>query len=179
MMKKNEDFEDIYVKYRKFSVNVALKIVKDKTVAEDICQEVFYKLYKLGEKLDLENDAKVRSLIFMTTINSAKDYYKKSYVKREQLVEDEVVEEAGDDRYNPEARLLRMEEKEYEKLVLQKLHDKNPVNYDILIKTKILGMSPDSVAEEYGITRNNVNNRILRTKVWIQEELAKIYHKAE
>ncbi len=179
MMKRNGDFEDIYLKYRNFSVNVALKIVKNKTEAEDISQDVFYKLYKLGEKLDLKNDAKVRSLIFMTTMNSAKDYYKRSYVRREQLMENEVGEETGDDRYNPEARLLRMEEKEYERLVLQKLHDKNPVNYDILIKTKFLGMSPDSVAEEYGFTRNNVNNRILRTKAWIKEELAKMYHKSE
>lgn len=179
MMKKNEDFEDIYLKYRKFSVNVALKIVKNKAVAEDISQEVFYKLYRLGEKLDLKNEAKIKSLIFTTTVNSTKDYYKKSYVKREQLVEEEAEEEAGDERYNPEARLLRMEEEEYRKLVLQKLHDKNPVNYDILIKTKLMGISPDSVAEEYGFTRNNVNNRILRTKAWIKEELFKIYHKFE
>lgn len=180
MMKNNEDFEDIYLKYRKFSVNVALKIVKDRAVAEDISQETFYKLYKLGEKLDIENDAKIKSLIFMATMNSAKDYYKKGYVKREQLLGNENGEErTGDETYNPEARLLRMEESKYQSLVLQKLHDKNPVNYDILIKTKIMGLSPDSVAEEYGFTRNNVNNRILRTKVWIKEEFSKLYQKKE
>lgn len=178
MMKKNEDFEDIYLKYRKFSVNVALQIVKNRTVAEDISQDVFYKLFRRGKKLDTENEAKLRSLIFTATVNCAKDYYKKAYVKREQLMDDEGGEEkAGDDRYNPEARLLRMEENEYQNLVLQKLDDKNPVNYDILIKTKFMGISPDSVAEEYGFTRNNVNNRILRTKVWIRDELSKLYHK--
>lgn len=178
MMKKNEDFEDIYLKYRKFSVNVALKIVKNKAVAEDISQETFYKLYKLGEKLDTENDAKIKSLIFMTTMNSAKDYYKKGYVKREQLLDNKSGEErTSDDTYDPEARLLRMEESQYQNLVLQKLHDKNPVNYDILIKTKFMGLSPDFVAKEYGFTRNNVNNRILRTKVWIKKEFAKLYHK--
>ena len=70
-----------------------------------------------------------------------------------------------------------MEESEYQKLVLQRLRDKNPVNYDILIKTKVLGMSPDSVAEEYGLTRNSVNNRILRTKEWMNKELEKLYRK--
>lgn len=178
MMKKNENLEDIYLKYREFSVNVALKIVKNKVLAEDISQDAFCKLMKYDKTLDVDNEPKIRSLIFTTTVNCAKDYYKKAYVKREQQMDPESGEEKiCDDRYNPEARILRMEEKKYQNLVLQKLQDRNPVNYDILVKTKIMGVSPDSVAEEYGFTRNNVNNRILRTRVWIRDELSKIYHR--
>ena len=32
-----------------------------------------------------------------------------------------------------------------------------------------------SVAEEYGISVNALNNRILRTKRWLKKELSKIY----
>ena len=70
-----------------------------------------------------------------------------------------------------------MEKKEYQKLVLQRLRDKNPINYEILIKIKVMGMSPESVAEEYGLTRNGVNNRILRIKEWMNSELEKLYRK--
>lgn len=70
-----------------------------------------------------------------------------------------------------------MEKKEYQKLVLQRLRDKNPINYEILIKIKVMGMSPESVAEEYGLTRNGVNNRILRMKEWMNSELEKLYRK--
>ena len=178
MMKQNENFEDIYLKYWKFSVNVALKIVKNKTVAEDISQETFYKLCRIKDRLDLSNDAKVESLIFTATVNTAKDYCKKAYVKREQQLErGDGRERAGDDMYNPESRILRMEKKEYQKLALQRLRDRNPVNYDILIKTKVLGIAAEIVAEEYGISRNSVNNRILRTKAWLNEELEKLYRK--
>ena len=179
MMNHNENFDDIYLKYWKFSVNVALKIVKNRAVAEYISQETFYKLFMLGDKLDVSNEAKLESLIFTATVNNVKDYCKKAYVRREQQpIECETGEEkTGDEKYNPEARILRMEESEYQKLVLQRLRDKNPVNYDILIKTKVLGMSPDSVAEEYGLTRNSVNNRILRTKEWMNKELEKLYRK--
>lgn len=181
MMKKNEDFEDIYLKYRKFSVNVALKIVRNKTVAEDISQDTFYELYRLGEDLDTSNDAMLKSLIFTATLNNAKDYAKRAYVQREQQQEENErengEEEIGDEKYNPEARILRMEETEYKNLVLQKLRDKNPENYDILVKTKVMGASADSVAEEYGPTRNSVNNRNLRTKEWLRKEFAKLYHK--
>lgn len=179
MMNNNEDFGVVYLKYRKFSVNVALKIVKNKTVAEDISQDTFYKLYRLGEKLDMTNEAKLESLVFKATVNCAKDYYKRAYVKREQpqLESENGEEKTGDDKYNPEARILRMEEKAYQNLVLQRLHDKDPENYDILIKTKLMGISPDDVAEEYGLTRNSVNNRVLRTKNWVKKELEKVYPK--
>ena len=181
MMKTNENFEDIYLKYRKFSVNVAFKVVKNRTVAEDISQDTFYELYRLGENLDTSNEAMLKSLIFTATLNNARDYIKSAYVRRE-CQQDEAEyengeEKIGDERYNPELRILRMEENEYKSLVLQKLRDTNPENYDIFVKTKIMGASADSVAEEYGLTRNSVNNRNLRTKAWLKKEFAKLYHK--
>ena len=36
-------------------------------------------------------------------------------------------------------------------------------------------ISPDEVAREYGLTRNGVNNRIFRTKQWIEREMSRIY----
>ena len=74
MMNHNENFDDIYLKYWKFSVKVAMKIVKNKAVAEDISQETFCKLFRLGDKLDMSNDGKLESLIFTATVNTAKDY---------------------------------------------------------------------------------------------------------
>ena len=44
---KNEDFEDVYQKYHKFSVRNARKIVKDRMAAEDISQDVFFRLYQV------------------------------------------------------------------------------------------------------------------------------------
>jgi RNA polymerase sigma-70 factor (ECF subfamily) len=38
-----------------------------------------------------------------------------------------------------------------------------------------MDIPPEIVAQEYGITTNNVNNRILRTKHWLNKELQKIY----
>ena len=84
------------------------------------------------------------------------------------------VDETPDERGDPEAQLLRMEEETYQRLVLRKLRMRNPQNYDILIKTKMHRIPAAEVAEEYGITTNNVNNRNLRSKAWIIEELEKL-----
>ena len=67
-----------------------------------------------------------------------------------------------------------MEEETYQRLVLRKLRMRNPQNYDILMKTKFYRIPASEVAEEYGITTNNVNNRNLRSKAWIIEELEKL-----
>lgn len=175
-MKNNEDFNDIYEEYLRFSARIAFRIVRDRSVAEDIAQDVFYNLYKLGDKLDISSERKLRSLITTATINKTKDYLKKAHIKWEiNTMDDDSGIEVEDESFNPELRMLRMEEKEYRKLALARLRDKNPMNYDILLKIKGLGISPDSVAEEYGITRNNVNNRVRRTKIWLNEELSRIY----
>lgn len=175
-MMKNEDFQNVYSEYRGFSVRVASKFVKDENLAEDISHEVFYHLYLVKDSIDITNVAKLRSLIFTATVNKVRDYFRRSVVKNESCtLDDDNGVEPADSRYDPERMVLRMEEKEYRKLVLQKLHRERPVDYDILIKVKYLGMSPDSVAAEYGVSRNNVNNHIWRTKIWLENEMAKIY----
>ena len=86
-----------------------------------------------------------------------------------------MTETLPDQRSGVEAQLLRMEESQYQKMILEKLRVVNKVNYDILIKVKYLDIPPDDVAREYGITRNNVNNRIRRTKQWIADEMSRVY----
>lgn len=170
----NSDFNDIFVKYRRASTGIAYNIVKDRDIAEDISQDVFYTLYKMGAKLDISDEHSVRSLILVASSNKAKDYLKKAHVKREVAALDTIfAEDLKDNSFNVEAAMLTTEAKKLQKMVLQRLRAENEMNYEILIKVKILGIPPETVAEEYGITRNNVNNRIYRTRLWLEKEMAK------
>ena len=172
----NEEFKVFYETYHKFSASIIYEIVKDRTITEEICDDLFYRFYVLGEKLDTSNEKKLRALIAISSKNRALDYWKKSYVVHEQCtIDDEDWKDVEDDRENPEAHILHMEEATYQKMVLARLRKEQPMNHDILMKIKYLDMTPDEVAKEYGITRNNVNNRILRTKSWLQKELRKLY----
>lgn len=174
----NENFRRIYEKYREFSIRTACKIVGSRTVAEDICQEVFFHLYEISDTLDFSNERMIRSLIFTATGNKCKDYFKKPWKKHEDVrFGAEEYESVSDERTDPEKMMIRREEMDYRKRVLEKLRRENPMNYDILIKTKYFEIPPDFVAEEYGITRNNVNNRVLRTKKWIRREMEKLMKK--
>ena len=60
-------------------------------------------------------------------------------------------------------------------MALEKLRRKNQMNYEIFVKVKYMDIPPEMVAEEYEITKNNVNNRILRTRLWLKKELSKMY----
>ncbi len=175
-MISNEDFGIFYAKYYRISFRIAYAMVKDYSAAEDICQEVFSKLYENPEKIDLSNERKLYGFVKTVTVNQTRDYYRKAHVKREFAASDEMARTNVEDRKNSvENLILCMEENEYMKLILEKLRRKNAMNYEILWKVKYLDIPPDVVAKEFGITRNSVNNRILRTKRWIEAELSRLY----
>lgn len=172
----NEDFAIFYEKYYRISFRIAYRIVKDHSAAEDICREVFSKLYEHPDEIDTSNERKLYGFVKTVTLNHAKDFYKKAYVKREFSASAEMAcEDMEDKRSNVEATILHMEENEYMKLLLERLRCENRMNYEILIKVKYLDIPPSVVAKEFGITRNNVNNRILRIKRWIEAELSRLY----
>lgn len=133
-------------------------------------------LFKVKEKLDYSRPDKLKALVMKATSNKCMDYYRKASSRQESYTidDEENAYEPVDEKSNPEARILRMEEEKYQKLVLNRLRKRNPMNYDILVKTKFQELSAAEVASEYGITPNNVNNRNLRSKAWIIEEMEKI-----
>lgn len=65
-------FEEIIQTYEKAVVQFAFTYVKDWTVAEDISQEVFLKVYK--NLYNFERRAQLKTWIFSITANQCKDY---------------------------------------------------------------------------------------------------------
>lgn len=161
-----ENFDDFYDHYQGFSAYVAFCITEDYELSKDISQEVFLALFKVKEKLDYSRPGRLKALVMKATSNKCMDYYRKASSRQESYTidDEENAYEPVDEKSNPEARILRMEEEKYQKLVLNRLRKRNPMNYDILVKTKLHELSAAEVASEYGITPNNVNNRNLRSK---------------
>lgn len=173
----NEDLEVLYLKYRKFSVNFALKYVDQVDVAEDISQDVFCKLYTSSMKVNLENEIMVRGLIKKVTTNCIKDYQKSALARREQQMEPDMMAECFESKKeSPEEMMIQRQDMDNRWKVIQMLREKSPENYDIMMKTQYEERSPDSVAEEYGLSRNTLNNRIFRTRDWLKKELRRITH---
>lgn len=173
-----EELGVLYDEYHKFSADIIYRIIKDWSETEALCNDVFYRIYNMGEKLDTSDEARLRAFIAIASKNSALDYLKRAYVMYEQCtVNDESGEGILDDRFIPEEKLLNTEKAFYQQMVLSRLREKNELSYDIIMKVKCLDISPDDVAKEYGMTRNAVNNRVFRAKRWLIKEMRKIYDK--
>ena len=171
-----ENFDDFYDHYQRFSAYVAFRMTGDYQLSQDISQEVFLALFKIRDRLNYSNTNKLKALVTKATTNKCIDHFRKASSKRETCTidDEENTYEPIDEKDNPEVRILRMEEEQYRKLILSRLRLRNPVNYDILVKTKLNEQPAAEVASEYGITQNNVNNRNLRSKAWLIEEMEKM-----
>ena len=170
------EFRLLYDTYHEFSARIIYRIIKNKTEMEELCNDVFYRIYKMGEKLDLSDERKLRAFIATTSKNCALDYLKRSYVIHEQCtIDDDNWEEIPDLIKSPEEQFLNMEKATYQRMVLARLREKSEKDYDIIVKVNYFGFTPDEVAKEYEMTRNNINNRILRARKWLKEELRKTY----
>lgn len=65
--------------------------------------------------------------------------------------------------------------KEFMYMVLERFREEQPLNYEILIQVKYLDIPVEIVAEEFGLTKSGVNNRIYKAKRWLKEEFRKVY----
>ena len=174
-MNKSE-YEEFYLKYRQIAKAYAYGVLKDWHLSDDISQEVLYKMYTIRNELDLENEKMLYALIRRAAVNKALDYKKKSSTKHEFSCEEDKA--AVLDRRvhtNAEAQILRQEENKFMNMILERFRVEQPINYEILIQTKFMDISVDTVAEEFGLTKSGVNNRIYKAKRWLKEEYERIY----
>lgn len=113
-----ENFDDFYDHYQGFSAYVAFCITEDYELSKDISQEVFLALFKVKEKLDYSRPDKLKALVMKATSNKCMDYYRKASSRQESYTidDEENAYEPVDEKSNPEARILRMEEEKYQKL---------------------------------------------------------------
>lgn len=146
----NQTFEEFYLKYRKISRGYAYGVLHDWSTADDVSQDVLYKMYTIKDGLNIDNEKMMFSLI------------KRAFLEEQNSVDAEEV-------------FLRKEKKEFMYMVLRRFRKEQPINYEILIQVKYLEISVETVAEEYGLTKSGVNNRIYKAKRWLQEEFRKVY----
>lgn len=173
---KNQTYEEFYLKYRKISKAYAYGILYDWNMADDVSQDVLYKMYNMRKGLNVDNEKMMYSLIRRSSVNKAMDYKKKSS-SRHEFVCTEDISEILEVRRSVDAEevILRKEKKEFMYMVLERFREEQPLNYEILIQVKYLDIPVEIVAEEFGLTKSGVNNRIYKAKRWLKEEFRKVY----
>ena len=173
---KNQTFEEFYVKYRKISRGFAYGVLQDWNAYDDVSQEVLYKMYTIKSELNIENEKMITSFIKRASVNKAMDYKKKSSFKHEFACTEQVTAFLETRKVaDAEEIFLRKEKNSFMWMVLERFREEQPFNFEILIQVRYLDIPVEVVAKEYGLTKSGVNNRLYKAKIWLQEELHRVY----
>jgi RNA polymerase sigma-70 factor (ECF subfamily) len=143
-------------------IKLAYYHVRDRHLAEDICQEVFCRVYKNLDRF--RGDSAYYTWIYRITVNLCRDYRASAYFRRVLPVrmEQEVAAAA-------ETRMLEAAEGGE---VFSKVMDL-PANLRTVIALYYFeGMKTPEIAQALGISEENVRTRLCRGRDMLKEKLA-------
>ena len=152
-------FELIFKAYFRFVSNVSYRIVDKKQEAEEVCQEVFIKIYK---KINtFKQQSSLKTWIYRITINCALKYAQKKTKENNGLV-------SFDDENSVASPIKNVREKidnqVNEKLVEKLLNYLNVEQRICIVLRSIEGLSYKEIAAVLKIPINTVRSRIKRAR---------------
>jgi RNA polymerase sigma-70 factor (ECF subfamily) len=139
-------FDALYLKYHQPVYRNIIKLVKDTTIAEDILQEVFIKLWE--NKKSIKADQSVAGWLFVVSFNLSVNQTRKKlreHTLHKELFHDDVAAEKDFMLYEHHHQLL---EKAIEQL--------SPQKKKIIRLCKLEGKTYEQVANELNISRHTV-----------------------
>nr|WP_320118994.1 RNA polymerase sigma factor SigZ [uncultured Marinifilum sp.] len=151
--------ENIWREYHKQLLTFIQKRVSDPSLAEDILQEVFLKIYS---KIDsLQEERKIKAWLFQITRNTIIDFHRKSYSKaglEEQIIdlEEENDPKAMEDIQSCIVPMIKSLPKDYR---------------EALILTELNGLSQKQLSEKLQISYSAAKSRVQRGRNLLKNAL--------
>lgn len=154
-------------RYQTLVYTIAHRMVRDRTEAEDLTQEIFLKAYRTLDSFREESSFK--TWICKIATNRCIDWRRKHVPRQEQTAQVEEAERIpGDLDASPERVLLRLERQQE----VQGLLEEMPEKYrSILLMYHFQGMSYKDIAKAQEISPRTVETRLYRAKNMLRERL--------
>jgi RNA polymerase sigma-70 factor (ECF subfamily) len=164
-MEKNS-FEDVYVSYEKPVYNYVLRMVKDGSLAEDITQDVFVKVYQ--NLANFRGDAKLSTWIYQIATNTYLDYFRSAAHKKESMT-DHLDDDGMDDSIHGEAeKVLTIDEQLVKSEMSACVHEfvnKLPEDYRaVIVLHDLQGLKNREIADILGCSLDTVKIRLHRAR---------------
>lgn len=177
MVTNNQNFNEIYEKYKNLVLKTAYKYSGNYSSAEDLMQETFFSLYKDMEKKEfssVEQYKNIKSWLITTTKNRALNEKKKE--GREVSIFDAEEDMEGDD---PEETFMEkeidQETADFCEHVMEALKEKNPRWYEAVFLACDLKMDQEEAAGKMGIGKGAFYLLLHRARTWIRKEFGAEY----
>jgi RNA polymerase sigma factor (sigma-70 family) len=157
--------EIIHSQYRKLFM-IAFRIVKNKPEAEDAVQEVFMKMWTMGEKLDEYND--VEAIAVTIIKNKCIDVVRRRRFHEGGEVRSEIL--SFESPASPFDQMVSAETKD----IMRKIISGLPRNYREIVQLReIDGFSYEEIASMTGANINSIRVSVSRARQIVKEEYLK------
>ena len=153
--------------YRSLCI-VAKNIVGDSAAAEDVVQDMFLKIWKKRNQLNINADLK--AYVFRSTVNTALNYLDKN--KRSLSYENNKIAEL------PGTGVMDkdfLEQSELEKLLHQTIQDLPPKCRQVFMMSRFEDMKYAEIAKQLGISIKTVENQMGKALTRVRERLQPYY----
>ena len=166
MNKTNEErFVELFWKYEKLVLHVAVTNTGNYHIAQDICQDTFLKLIS---KMDLSlPDEEIRLWLVTVAHNAARDYHKKGGLNRINLEVDFNSPEVTGASIPPNAYFEEIFRKDFRVRILDGLREANKEYYNMIVLVCCLHLSVGEAAERLNISYGQATKKLYRAREWL------------
>ena len=154
----------IYKEYWQIMYMAAYNLVKDRSICEDIVQEVFISLWQRREKLQIKTSLK--SYLYTSTVYKVYDHFSKN----KKMLKDELFDnfENKIEASNPETKLMHEELIRHLDAIVDSLPDKCREVYKLSRENML---SNKEIAEQLNISQRTVEGHISKALKILKESL--------
>jgi RNA polymerase sigma-70 factor (ECF subfamily) len=163
----SESYRLLVMRYQTLVYTIAHRMVRDRTEAEDLTQEIFLKAYRTLDSF--REEASFKTWLCKIATNRCIDWRRKHVPRQEQTAQVEEAEGIADDLdLSPETILLQRERQNE----VRDLLDGMPEKYrSILLMYHFHGMSYKDIAKVQEISPRTVETRLYRAKHMLRDAL--------
>jgi RNA polymerase sigma-70 factor (ECF subfamily) len=159
------DFTLMYNKFKKPLFNYACKIVKSEMFAEDICHNVFMKLFDNLERI--RHTELVEVWIFTTCRNEIFSHFRKNKNRIEEAIEQH------EEKFSTNSLFDDFERKELTDFIEEELGGMDSAQSEVYYLKEYSGLSYKEIAGIMSITEDLVRSRIFKVRQKLKSAIIK------
>lgn len=172
----NYAFEKLIKKYQRLVTHIVFRMVPNRADREDLCQDVFLKVYKNLQKFRF--DSKLSTWIGRIAYNGCLNYLEKKKVPLYDDITDETKEFEQSASADPGPDVLA-ENRNIGKLLNEEI-EKLPVNYRTIVTLYHLDeMTYNEISDVMGLPEGTVKSYLFRARKLLKEALQSKYRAEE
>lgn len=157
-------FEALYDQYKRPLAKNLLRLLKAQSLAEDVLQETFVKVWENRASIDTERA--LGPFLYRIAVNLVYDIYRRSQLDRK--LADELMSTADDIYTHVEEELINREQLDLLTALLKQVPPQRRRVFELF---KLEGKSYQEISKELGISKATINSHITKVNQFLRNKI--------